>query len=53
VTLFEEGRFTAVSPSGPDDPETVEEVKARPEVFAHKSVGQMGIASLRHSSEQK
>jgi non-heme chloroperoxidase len=39
VTLFEEAGFTAVSPGWPDDPETVEEAKAHPEVFAKKSVG--------------
>jgi non-heme chloroperoxidase len=41
VTLFEEAGFTAVTPGWPDDPETVEEAKAHPEVFAHKSVGQI------------
>ncbi len=41
VTLFEEAGFTAVIPGWPDDPETVEEAKAHPEVLAHKSVGQI------------
>ena len=41
VTLFEEAGFTAVAPGWPDDPATVEEAKAHPEVFAHKSVGQI------------
>jgi pimeloyl-ACP methyl ester carboxylesterase len=41
VTLFEEAGFAAVTPGWPDDPETVEEAKAHPEVFAHKSVGQI------------
>ena len=41
VTMFEEAGFAAVSPGWPDDPETVEEAKAHPEVFAHKSVGQI------------
>jgi len=41
AALFEEAGFTAVSPGWPDDPETVEEAKAKPEVFAHKSVGQI------------
>src|SRR3954465_14464272 len=40
-TLFEEGGFTAVSPGWPEDPDTVEEANANPEVFAHKSVGQV------------
>jgi pimeloyl-ACP methyl ester carboxylesterase len=39
--MFEEAGFSAVSPGWPDDPETVEEAKAHPEVFAHKSVGQI------------
>jgi pimeloyl-ACP methyl ester carboxylesterase len=39
ASLFEEAGFTAVSPGWPDDPETVEEAKAHPEVFAKKSVG--------------
>src|SRR2546421_6240319 len=41
ATMFEEAGFTTVSPGWPDDPETVEEAKAHPEVFAHKSVGQI------------
>jgi non-heme chloroperoxidase len=41
AAMFEEAGFTAVSPGWPDDPETVEEAKAHPEVFAHKSVGQI------------
>jgi non-heme chloroperoxidase len=39
--LFEEAGYTAVSPGWPDDPDTVEEANAHPEVFAHKSVGQV------------
>jgi non-heme chloroperoxidase len=41
AAMFEEAGFVAVSPGWPDDPETVEEAKAHPEVFAHKSVGQI------------
>jgi pimeloyl-ACP methyl ester carboxylesterase len=41
VELFEEAGYAAVSPGWPDDPETVAEAKAHPEVFAHKSVGQI------------
>src|SRR3989442_9900327 len=41
VAVFEEAGFAAVSPGWPDDPETVEEAKAHPEVFAHKSIGQV------------
>ena len=41
AAMFEEAGFVAVSPGWPDDPETVEQAKAHPEVFAHKSVGQI------------
>jgi pimeloyl-ACP methyl ester carboxylesterase len=41
AAVFEEAGFVALSPGWPDDPETVEEAKAHPEVFAHKSVGQI------------
>jgi pimeloyl-ACP methyl ester carboxylesterase len=41
VTVFEEAGYTALTPGWPDDPETVAEANANPEVFAHKSVGQV------------
>jgi pimeloyl-ACP methyl ester carboxylesterase len=41
VTVFEEAGFTAVTPGWPDDPDTVEEANAHPEVFAGKTVGQV------------
>jgi non-heme chloroperoxidase len=41
ATLFEEAGFTALTPGWPDDPDTVEEAKAHPEVFAGKTVGQV------------
>jgi pimeloyl-ACP methyl ester carboxylesterase len=41
ATLFEEAGFTALTPGWPDDPETVEEAHAHPEVFAGKTVGQV------------
>ncbi len=37
--LFEKSGFVALTPGWPDDPRTVEEAKAEPEVFAKKSVG--------------
>src|SRR5881398_3730742 len=37
--LFEESGFSVVSPGWPNDPETVAEANAHPEVFAGKSVG--------------
>jgi non-heme chloroperoxidase len=39
--LFESNGFSAVLPGWPDDPDTVEEAKAKPEVFAKKSVGEV------------
>ncbi|HUY21783.1 MAG TPA: alpha/beta hydrolase [Acidimicrobiales bacterium] len=39
--LFEDAGFTTLAPGWPDDPETVEEANAHPEVFAHKTVGQV------------
>jgi non-heme chloroperoxidase len=41
AAVFEEAGFTALTPGWPDDPETVAEAKAHPEVFAHKTVGQV------------
>ncbi len=41
AALFEEAGFTALTPGWPDDPDNVEEAKAHPEVFAHKTVGQV------------
>ena len=41
ATVFDEAGYAPVQPGWPDDPETVEEAKAHPEVFAHKSVGQI------------
>jgi pimeloyl-ACP methyl ester carboxylesterase len=41
AAVFEEAGYTAVSPGWPDDPDTVEEANAHPEVFAHKTVGQV------------
>ena len=41
AAVFEEAGYTALTPGWPDDPETVEEANANPEVFAHKSVGQV------------
>ena len=41
AALFEEAGFIAVAPGWPDDPETVEQAKAHPEVLAHKTVGQV------------
>lgn len=39
--LFEDAGYSAVTPGWPDDPETVADAKAHPEVFAGKTVGQV------------
>ncbi len=39
--LFEEAEYAALAPSWPDDPETVEEARANPDVFAKKTLGQI------------
>jgi pimeloyl-ACP methyl ester carboxylesterase len=41
AAVFEQAGYTALTPGWPDDPETVEQANAKPEVFAHKSVGQV------------
>jgi pimeloyl-ACP methyl ester carboxylesterase len=41
VPMFEEAGFVALTPGWPDDPDTVAEAKAHPEVLAGKSVGQV------------
>jgi non-heme chloroperoxidase len=37
--LFEKNGYTALTPGWPDDPDTVAQAKAHPEVFANKAVG--------------
>jgi pimeloyl-ACP methyl ester carboxylesterase len=39
AAFFEEDNFVALTPGWPDDPVTVEEANAHPEVFAGKSIG--------------
>jgi pimeloyl-ACP methyl ester carboxylesterase len=39
--LFEESGYAAVTPSWPDDPDTVEEARANPDVLANKTLGQV------------
>ncbi|WP_374969349.1 esterase/lipase family protein [Terrabacter sp. BE26] len=39
--VFEDNGYAPLTPGWPDDPETVEEAKAHPEVFADKTVGQV------------
>ncbi len=42
ATVFEEAGYVAVSPSWPDDPQTVDEANAIPEVFANKTPAIIG-----------
>jgi non-heme chloroperoxidase len=39
--LFDDAGYAAVTPSWPDDPETVAEAGANPDVFARKTLGQV------------
>jgi pimeloyl-ACP methyl ester carboxylesterase len=39
--LFEAAGYAALTPGWPDDPETVEEARAHPEVLAGKSIGEV------------
>jgi non-heme chloroperoxidase len=40
-TFFEEKGYATVVPGWPDDPDTVEQAKEHPDVFAHKSISQI------------
>jgi non-heme chloroperoxidase len=39
--MFEQAGYAPLTPSWPDDPETVEQARANPDVFAGKTVGQV------------
>ena len=39
--VFEKAGYATLTPGWPDDPATVAEAKAHPEVFAHKTIGQV------------
>jgi non-heme chloroperoxidase len=41
ANVFEDAGYTALTPGWPDDPETVDQANAKPEVFANKTVGQV------------
>ncbi len=41
ATVFEQAGYAPLTPGWPDDPQTVEQANAKPEVFAHKSVGEV------------
>jgi pimeloyl-ACP methyl ester carboxylesterase len=39
--VFDDAGYTTLAPGWPDDPNTVDQANAHPEVFAHKTVGQI------------
>ena len=41
AALFEASGFSAIAPGWPDDPPSVSEARAHPEVFARKTIGQV------------
>jgi len=41
AALFKKAGYTTLTPGWPDDPETVQDAKAHPEVFAHKTIKQV------------
>jgi non-heme chloroperoxidase len=41
AAVFETAGYLALTPGWPDDPETTAQAKEHPEVFAHKSIGQV------------
>jgi non-heme chloroperoxidase len=53
--LFEGAGYAAVTPSWPDDPETVEEARAHPEVLAGKTLGQIAdhVAEVIQALDKK
>jgi pimeloyl-ACP methyl ester carboxylesterase len=55
VELFEEAGYAPITPSWPDDPETVEEARANPDVLANKTLGQVAdhTAELIERLERK
>ena len=54
AAVFRKAGYTTLTPGWPDDPETVQDAKAHPEVFAHKTIKQVAdhfadlIAQLDH-----
>ena len=42
ANLFEEAGYAPVTPVWPDDPDTIEEARANPDVFAGKTLAQIG-----------
>ncbi len=55
ASVFEEAGYAALAPGWPDDPETVDQANAHPQVFAGKTVGQVTdhVAEVIGSLERK
>ena len=55
AAVFEEAGYAPLTPGWPDDPETVEEAKEHPEVFANKTIGQVAdhYASIIEKLDKK
>jgi pimeloyl-ACP methyl ester carboxylesterase len=55
VTVFEDAGYATVTPGWPDDPGTVEEAGEHPEVFAHKSIGDIAdhVQAVLEGLDQK
>jgi non-heme chloroperoxidase len=55
ATVFDEAGFAVLTPSWPDDPDTVEEARANPQVFAGKTIGQVAdhVADVIGKLEKK
>jgi non-heme chloroperoxidase len=55
ATVFKKAGYTTLTPGWPDDPETVEDAKAHPEVFAHKTIKEVAdhFADLIAQLERK
>src|SRR4051794_10131158 len=53
--VFEAAGYAAITPSWPDDPETIEDARAHPEVFAGKTLGQIAdhVAEVIGALEKK
>jgi pimeloyl-ACP methyl ester carboxylesterase len=55
ASLFEDAGYIAIKAGWPDDPQTAEDANTHPEVFAHKSIGQIAghVQELIHRLERK
>jgi non-heme chloroperoxidase len=55
ATLFKKAGYTTLTPGWPDDPETVQDANAHPEVFAHKTIKEVAdhFASLIAQLDRK